>query len=256
MVDVPGYRIHHLLSWGSQGDVFLATDAAGERVALKIVDLERVDGDPAARERLRREARLLRAVASPHVVGVRALIEDERYGCLVLDYLDGVRLDRAMRRRAGIDEKTSPSDSEAATVVLGEGEASSASAPSPSRPGVDARIQAAVRTPEHVAWALQMGTQLARGVAALHQIDLVHRDLKPANAMLDGDRVKLIDFGLARTAGVTTLTQSGAVVGSLAFMSPEQFRGRAATKRSDVYGLGATLHFLLVGEPPHGDQSA
>lgn len=254
MVEIPGYTIQHLLSWGAQGDVFLAIDAAGERVALKVVEVGRTDGDPAALQRLRREARLLRAVTSPHVVAVRALLEDERHSCLVLEYLDGVRLDRALRQRAGLDEPMPVVDDDAATVVLPADRA--AADASPVRPALDGRIQAMVRTVEHVAWALAVGVQLARGVAAMHAVGLVHRDLKPANAMLVGDHVKLIDFGLARASGVTTLTRSGAVIGSFAFMSPEQFRGATATTRSDVYGLGATLHHLLYGEPPHGGDSA
>ncbi|MBP8298737.1 MAG: serine/threonine protein kinase [Planctomycetes bacterium] len=244
MVEVPGYRIERLLSWGSQGDVFLAKDVHGEHVALKIVTPERVEGEHQGLERLRREGRMLAAIDSPHVVGVRGYLETPAWSCLVLQYLDGQRLDAAVRERAG-EAPPAEFDARAGTVVLPRGT-------DPVRgDGVGPKeVAAALQNVAHVQWGLGIAMQLARGVAALHAKNLVHRDLKPQNAMLQGDRVVLIDFGFARMDGMTTLTQSGAAIGTLAFMSPEQFRGGGATWQSDVYGLGATLYFLLTGLPP------
>ena len=236
MVTVPGYQIERLLNWGSQGDVFLATDRSGRKVALKVVTPDRVQGEERAVERLRREARLLAAITSPHVVVVHEFLESDEWSCLVLEYLEGKRLEAEVRERGGsiVEPARAPMGS---TVVL---------------PATQPRwrVPEPLQTQGHVDWALGIARQLAEGVAELHAIGLLHRDLKPQNAMLVDGRMVLIDFGFARMTGVTTLTQSGAAVGTLAFMSPEQFRGGAASKQSDVYGLGATIYFCLVGSPP------
>ncbi len=100
--------------------------------------------------------------------------------------------------------------------------------------------------------------QTVRGLAAAHERGIVHRDVKPANLMLDtNDKVKVTDFGLAKASGDDLkLTQAGAVMGSPHFMAPEQGRGEETDLRADVYALGATLYFLVVGTPPYeGDSS-
>ena len=109
-----------------------------------------------------------------------------------------------------------------------------------------------MQTREHVAWSLDIALQLARGSAEMHRIRLVHRDLKPQNVMLVGDRVVLIDFGFARRDGVTTMTQTGTAIGTLAYMSPELLSGESANERLDVYALGATIYHCLTGAPPFG----
>lgn len=239
LVKVPGYEIQQLLSWGAQGDVFLALAADGRRVALKIVTNDRTDGDPQARQRLAREARLLAAIDSPHVVKVHGFVQDSEWSCLVLDYLDGQRLDAAVRTRAGLAPPASSGPDEATKVL-----------PKGSLPATRPVTPAALCTPAHVAWALDLALQLASGAAELHTIRLVHRDLKPQNAIVVDGRLVLFDFGFARLDGVTTLTQDGTAIGTLAYMAPELLRGAAASERTDVHGLGATLHFCLTGAPP------
>lgn len=246
VVEVPGYRIRHLLDWGAQGDVFLADDANGQTVALKVVRYDRIGVDPRGPERLRREARLLGAIRSPNIVRVLDLVETDELCCLAMEFLDGERLDAAIHRRAG-PGAAAPlvASPDADTVRIGP----AGRVQRLARP--DVQLPPAFGTAAHVAFALDVLVQLAAGVAELHAINLIHRDIKPENVMLVGGRVVLIDFGLARTAGVTTLTQSNMLVGSLAYMSPEQFRGERAVQGSDVYSLGATLHTLLTGAPPH-----
>jgi len=95
----------------------------------------------------------------------------------------------------------------------------------------------------------------AHAVARAHERGVIHRDLKPSNVMLDGDgRVYVMDFGLARRLRApSSLTQSGMLMGTPAYMSPEQARGERVDARSDIYSLGATLHELIAGAPPFRD---
>lgn len=91
----------------------------------------------------------------------------------------------------------------------------------------------------------------ARGLEAVHQAGLVHRDIKPSNIMVAADsRVLLMDFGLVRQESESDLTQSGQILGTPAFMSPEQCSPGKVDRRSDVYSLGSTYYFLLTGRPP------
>jgi len=105
-------------------------------------------------------------------------------------------------------------------------------------------------SPEH---ARAVGIQLAAGLEWLHQAGVLHRDLKPANVLFDEDqRPLLVDFGLARLEGAESLTQSGTIMGTPAYMSPEQASGDRAQvgPGSDVFGLGALLYHCLTGRPP------
>jgi serine/threonine protein kinase/formylglycine-generating enzyme required for sulfatase activity len=98
----------------------------------------------------------------------------------------------------------------------------------------------------------RIGTQIAAGLAAAHELGLIHRDIKPANLWLESphDRVKILDFGLVRSAASDpSLTFTGQVIGSPGFMSPEQARGAELTASSDLFSLGAVLYLLTTGEP-------
>ncbi|WP_433473320.1 WD40 repeat domain-containing serine/threonine protein kinase [Spirillospora sp. CA-142024] len=95
-----------------------------------------------------------------------------------------------------------------------------------------------------------LGAALAEGLAAIHASGLVHRDLKPGNVIMSPDGPRIIDFGIARTADATALTSTGAVVGTYAFMSPEQIRADTAGPASDVFSLGCVLAFAATGGAP------
>jgi DNA-binding beta-propeller fold protein YncE len=97
-----------------------------------------------------------------------------------------------------------------------------------------------------------LGAGLAEGLAAIHACGLVHRDLKPNNVILAEDGPRIIDFGIARTVDAGTMTTAGAVVGTYAYMSPEQVRGDPAGPASDVFSLGSTLVFAASGRLPFG----
>ena len=106
--------------------------------------------------------------------------------------------------------------------------------------------------PLDVKEVLRIGRQIASGLAAAHAQGLVHRDVKPANILQHTgvERVVITDFGLARTVDDASMTQSGTLVGTPQYMSPEQARGEALDARSDLFSLGSVLYFLCVGHSP------
>ncbi|MFB7252710.1 serine/threonine-protein kinase [Streptomyces nojiriensis] len=98
--------------------------------------------------------------------------------------------------------------------------------------------------------------EAAAGLAAVHALDMVHRDLKPSNVMLTVDGLTLIDFGVARAAEQSQLTRTGMVVGTPAYMAPEQASGRRPLSgATDVFALGSVLAYAACGQPPFGDES-
>jgi len=109
---------------------------------------------------------------------------------------------------------------------------------------------------DRAAW---IAAQVARGLAAAHARGLIHRDVKPANVLLRGeDEALLADFGLAKdlAAGGERLTATGELLGTPAYMAPEQALGGPVDARTDVYGVAATLYFALTGRPPHQQATA
>ena len=102
-----------------------------------------------------------------------------------------------------------------------------------------------------------LGRQICAGLQAIHERGIVHRDLKPGNIMVDrSGHAILMDFGLAFHQGTDRLTGAGSVLGTLAYLSPEQARGRTTDHRSDLYGVGLILFEMLTGKHPPGDESS
>ena len=196
------------------GEVFLAEDTRlGRRVALKT--LRRASADrPEARERLRREARATAALNHPNIAAIYDVFESEAGTHIVMEYVEGTSLDSVIRQG-----------------------------------------------PLPVGRALDIALELASALDAAHARGIVHRDLKPSNVCLTTTgHAKVLDFGLARTLAPTgidanqathTLTGAHELVGTPAYMSPEQLRGARGDQRSDVYGLGVVLFEMLTGHRPY-----
>ncbi len=99
--------------------------------------------------------------------------------------------------------------------------------------------------------ALDVGIQIAEGLAAAHEKGIVHRDIKPENIMFRKDgRVQIMDFGLAKLRGTSRLTKEGSTVGTAGYMSPEQVQGQDTDHRSDIFSLGVLMYEMLTGQPP------
>jgi serine/threonine protein kinase len=114
--------------------------------------------------------------------------------------------------------------------------------------------------------AVAYAREIANGLVAAHDLDVVHRDLKPENIFITTDgRLKILDFGLAKcrneTLGIPTLsssesTQPGTILGTVGYMSPEQVRGANTDERADIFSLGVILHEMIAGHPPFARESA
>lgn len=119
-------------------------------------------------------------------------------------------------------------------------------------PGESLQTRVEREGPLSVAEILRIGQQAASGLAAAHAQGLVHRDVKPANILLENgvERAYLTDFGLARASDDANLTNSGIIVGTPHYMSPEQADGRPLDHRSDLFSLGSVLYFMATGHPP------
>ncbi|HEU4514631.1 MAG TPA: protein kinase [Nocardioidaceae bacterium] len=206
------YQLTSRFATGGMGEVWRAEDTVLDReVAVKVLKQEYAD-DPTFRARFEAEARNAAALHHPNVASVFDVGE----------LLDD---DGSGHRRPFIVMELVPG--QPLSVLLRGGE------PMP---------------PER---ASEVVAQAADAIAAAHAIGIVHRDVKPANLLVTPDGiVKITDFGIARAAASAAITQTGQIIGTPHYISPEQAEGRPATEASDIYALGVVLYECLAGQRP------
>ncbi len=212
------FEVLERIGVGGMSEVYRARDTSLDRlVALKVLLPDRA-ADPEFRERFAREARAASALNHPNIVTIYQVGRTGDRDWLAMELVDGVTLD----------------------TLLAQASLSAAQ-------------------------TIRYGADMAAALAVAHQAGIVHRDLKPGNVMLTrSGLVKIVDFGLAkvgvwdtatpdsdtRTMEVTAPTVSGKVIGTAAYMSPEQAEGHAVDARSDVFSFGALLYAMLTGQSP------
>src|SRR2546425_4540672 len=230
------YAILGSLGSGGMGEVYLAHDSKlGRRVALKLLPLH-YNWDVDRLHRFQQEARTASALNHPNILTIYEIGETEGSHFIATEFIAGETLRQRMTERAG-----------------------------PSRDG-DSLPNARMKLDE----ALDIGAQVASALSAAHEAGIVHRDIKPENIMLRTDGlVKVLDFGLAKLtqrAAFTADTEAatrvmvktipGMVLGTAAYMSPEQARGLAVDARTDVWSLGVVLYEMITGHVPFEGETA
>jgi len=220
------YRILDQLGKGGMGVVYLAEDTRdGKQVAIKVLPKD-VDLDEDRLARFNREGRMLEELKSlkhPNIAEIYEQTEYDGKPCIVLEFVPGDTLAERLRKE-----------------------------------------------PLPIAEALQIGLQIADALQSAHQQHIVHRDLKPANIKITpAGQVKILDFGLAKrfqtdltdaeTGDLRTrsmsLTESGMLIGTPAYMSPEQWNGQQIDQRTDLWAFGCVLYEMLAGRPPFAGKS-
>lgn len=210
------YETGEKLGTGGMSNVYKATDRILERtVAVKIL-AEHLSDDERFVARFRREALAVAKLIHPNIVQVYDTGIDEGRHYIVMEYVEG-------RSGAQILQRTGPVEPETAAEI---------------------------------------GVQACAGLDYAHRRGIIHRDVKPGNLMIVGGPVgggemvvKLTDFGIARAIEQTRITQVGSVVGTAAYLAPEQVRGEEATPATDVYALGVVLYQFLTGRLPYEGSS-
>ncbi len=206
------YRIEEKLGEGGMGVVYRARDTHLDRpVAIKVLPAETV-ANPERKRRFVQEAKSASALNHPNIIHIYDIDADQGVDYIAMEYVAGETLDR----------------------LIG-----------PEGIPVDAALQHAI--------------QIADALAKAHAAGIVHRDLKPANIMVTGDgHVKVLDFGLAKlfereqaadsaSTRTSPMTEEGAIIGTAAYMSPEQAQGLKVDARSDIFAFGAVLYEMLTG---------
>jgi serine/threonine protein kinase/WD40 repeat protein len=211
------YEVVASLGKGGMGEVYVAEDTRLQRrVALKVLP-EEMAADAERRARFEREARAVAALSHPNIVTVHSVEEADGVHFITMELVEGRTLGKMLPRNG---------------FSLGE--------------------------------LLEIAIPLADAVSSAHRSGITHRDLKPDNIMVDGEgRLKVLDFGLAKlhdtadTEGEATQaptvaaeTEEGTILGTVAYMSPEQAEGKAVDSRTDVFSLGTILHEMATGERP------
>lgn len=235
------FRLLELIGEGGMGAVFRAQQVSlGRLVALKVIRAD-LAFSPRSRERFRREIEAIAAMRSAGIVQVYVVGDENGVPFYAMELVEGINLqDLVLDLRRAPPERLTGNDVRAAlTRVLSHHQDSS------TADALDDLFEGA-----YVQVCCRIALRVARTLAYAHEHGVLHRDVKPSNVMIDrGGRVLLLDFGLARAVETEAdnMTRTGAMVGSPAYMAPEQMRGETELDaRVDVYGVGVTLYELLT----------
>src|SRR5256884_2152408 len=217
------YEIRSKIGEGGMGEVYLAQDTRLDRkVALKILPVE-VAAHPDRMKRFLQEAKTVSALNHPNIITIYEIEHIDSVNFIATEFIDGETLRQRLKN---------------APVKLGE--------------------------------VLDVATQIASALSAAHAAGIVHRDVKPENIMLRTDGiVKVLDFGLAKlterlspdsvdTEAATKAlvqTEPGVVLGTVAYMSPEQARGLVVDARTDIFSLGVVIYEMVAGKTPFAGSS-
>ena len=240
------YEIVSAIGAGGMGEVYRATDSNLKRsVAIKVLPAA-VAGDADRLTRFQREAEVLAALNHPNIAAIYGLEKTPDLIALVMELVEGEDLSEIIARHG----RTAP-------AAAGPGQSATL------RQGRPDQSRGTSRGGMSIEDALPIARQIADALDAAHEQGIIHRDLKPANIKVRADgTVKVLDFGLAKAmdpAGASNAdamnsptltgraTQMGMILGTAAYMAPEQARGRPVDKRADIWALGVVLYEILSG---------
>ncbi len=265
------YDILEELGHGGMGIVYRARQKLlNQVVAVKVLSQTLLD-DPQAVGRFRREMQLIGGLNHPNIVRALNAGESDGMHYLVMEFVDGITLQRLCdtirkdgeKHNASTNEFLNAKDSQAGrTVAFEKQEANSKTRQTPFSLAEKGTTNALPDVPSvmPIAAACEAIRQAALGMAHAHQYGLVHRDIKPANLMLDRSGVvKVLDLGLGKflaekriSDDEASLTMAGTTIGTIDYISPEQCENAgAADIRADIYSLGCTFYFLATGRVPY-----
>jgi serine/threonine protein kinase/tetratricopeptide (TPR) repeat protein len=213
---VGSFKIEKIIGRGGMGVVYLANDTRLKRSVAVKSMPTELQASSTARTRFKREAELLASLNHPNIAVIYEIVEEKKSGYLVLEYIPGETL-----------------------------------------------AERIAREPLDLEEALSIGQQIADAVSTAHEKGVIHRDLKPGNIKITPDgRVKVLDFGLAKASSShkknqsTTITQPGHIMGTPAYMSPEQARGKSTDHRTDIWSFGCIMFQMLTGKVPFEGETA